>query len=213
MLTEIKSQLLESARQLITSTDPSHDFEHAVRVLQNGVMIAVAEGADALVVIPACLFHDLITYPKNDRRSKNAQTDSARLASQVLAGINGYPVEKIEAVEYAIRCCSFSKGIVPDSLEAQVLQDADGLEATGAIAIMRTFSSTGSMQRSFYHPNDPFCRQRKPDDLKYAIDLFYTRLLKVEERMHTPTAIRIARRRTMFLKSFLEELEMELIRK
>lgn len=75
---------------------------------------------------------------------------------------------------------------------------------------MRTFSSTGSMKRVFYHSEDPFCRERPPDDLKFALDLFYTRLLKVEERMHTMAAKKIAKRRTAFLKEFLEELKIEL---
>ena len=106
--------------------------------------------------------------------------------------------------------CSFTKNIQPDFIEAKILQDADGLEATGAISIMRTFSSTGQMQRPFYHPRDPFCQARQPDSLKFALDLFYERLLLVEQRMHIATAQKIARRRTKFLRQFLKELELEL---
>jgi len=83
-------------------------------------------------------------------------------------------------------------------------------KATGAISIMRTFSSTGSMKRAFYHTTDPFCKNREPDDLKFALDLFFTRLLRVGERMHTETARQIAERRTRFLQQFLKEVRLEL---
>ncbi|MFH0999512.1 MAG: hypothetical protein V1783_01605 [Bacteroidota bacterium] len=124
--------------------------------------------------------------------------------------INEFPSKKINEVQYVISNVSFSKGINPVTLEANIIQDADKLEATGAIAIMRTFSSSGSMNRKFYNQKDPFCENRKLDDMKYAVDLFYTRLLKVHNLMYTKTAKRIAKLRTVFLKAFLKELKIEL---
>ena len=94
-------------------------------------------------------------------------------------------------------------------LESKILQDADRLEATGAISIMRTFSSGGQMNRPFYDPADPFCRNGTVA-FRSDLDLFYRRLLVVEKGMHTPYARKIARRRTLFLKQFLRELKMEL---
>lgn len=207
---KLKNQLLSIARKRITGEDPSHDFEHTLRVLSNAEEIAKKENADLGVIIPSALFHDIINYPKNDPRSKNASDESAEEAGKILQKVEGYPKNKIKRVQLAIRLCSFSKGITPKILEAKILQDADGLEATGAIAIMRTFSSTGSMKRLFYNPNDPFCENRDPDDLRYAIDLFFTRLLKIRSRMHTKTAKKIAKRRTEFLQQFLKELNLEL---
>ena len=90
-------------------------------------------------------------------------------------------------------------------LEAKILQDADRLEATGAISIMRTFSSTGQMRSPFYHAEDPFSEMRKPNAHEYGLDLFYTRLLLVEDMMHTTSAKMIASKRTAFLKLFLEQ--------
>ena len=90
------------------------------------------------------------------------------------------------------------------------MQDADRLEATGAIAIMRTFCSTGQMKRKFYNPEDPFCRNHEPDPLNYAIDLFYKRLLKVKDLMNTKTAIELAEKRTEFLRQFIIQLEKEI---
>ena len=124
--------------------------------------------------------------------------------------LDTYPQEKIALVKTCILECSFSKGIVPALLESKILQDADGLEATGAISIMRTYASTGQMKRPFYHAEDPFCEHREPDASQFALDLFYVRLLKVAERMHTQTAKNIAKRRTDFLIQFLDEFKLEL---
>ncbi|MEK6961059.1 MAG: HD domain-containing protein [Nanoarchaeota archaeon] len=181
-----------------------------MRVLRNSEMIAREESADLDVIVPSALFHDVITYTKDDPRSEHAAKESAERARAILAGLSNYPPEKIFNVYEAISCCSFRKGIMPESIESQILQDADGLEATGAISIMRTFSSTGQMGRQFYEPSDPFCESRAPEDMRYGLDLFYTRLLVVESRMHTKTAKDIARRRTRFLREFLDELKMEL---
>jgi len=206
----LRHLLISTAAKEIKSSDPSHDLEHAIRVLRNSEMIAREERADLDVIVPASLFHDLITYAKDDPRSENAAKESAERARDILAGLSEYPAEKIGKAYDAIYCCSFRKGIVPESIEARILQDADGLEATGAISIMRTFSSTGQMHRQFYEPGDPFCERRTPNDLKYGLDLFYTRLLVVESRMHTKTAKEIAARRTRFLRDFLDELKIEL---
>lgn len=206
----LRSRLVALAQRRITGDDPSHDLHHALRVLANAERIARAEGADLDVIVPAALLHDVVNHPKHDPRASRASDESAALAARILRRVPGYPRAKISAVAEAIARCSFSKGLPPATLEAAVLQDADGLEATGAIAIMRTFASTGQMRRPFYHASDPFCRTRVPDPKHFAVDLFYARLLKVLGRMHTPTARRIAKRRTAFLQKFLAEFRREL---
>ncbi len=206
----LKQRLLRVAERRIASGDPSHDISHARRVLGLAERLGRAAGADLDVVFPAALFHDLIVYPKDDPRSPLSQEKSADAAGRLLRRTPGFPRGKAAAVEYAIRCCSFSKGVVPDTLEAKVLQDADGLEAAGAVAVMRTFASSGQMRRAFYEPADPFCRRRAPRPKEFALDLFYARLLVVAGRMHTPLARRLARRRTAFLRKFLAEFAREL---
>ncbi len=209
MTKDLHEKLIDIACKRIPNNDPSHDIEHTLRVLANALRIAEAEDADEDIIIPAALFHDIITYPKNDPRSVNAQEESSLLAKEILEGLSEFPQAKIASVTEAIRLCSFSKGVVPDQLEAKVLQDADGLEATGAISIMRTYASTGQMKRPFYHPTDPFATSRPVDAKSFPLDLFFERLLKVEERMHTPTAKSIAQRRTAFLHKFLDEFRLE----
>ncbi|MDD5251670.1 MAG: HD domain-containing protein [Patescibacteria group bacterium] len=206
----LRDALTGIAASKISGDDPSHDLNHAFRVLSTAEKIAREEKADLDIIVPAALFHDIVNYPKNDPRRIHSADESAEQTKKILEAVDDYPKEKIEKVVQAIRSCSFSKGIVPDLLEAKILQDADGLEATGAISVMRTFASTGGMKRTFYNNEDPFAANRQPDDMKYALDLFFTRLLKVKERMHTKGAKKIAERRTDFLKKFLKEFELEL---
>ncbi len=210
MNAKLKNQLIKVAKEKIPTTDVSHDFGHALRVLLNAEKIAKEENSDFDVIVPAALFHDLIVYPKNYPGKDNSQEESADTAEKILNTFGNFPKEKIEKVKTCILECSFNKGIVPKLLESKILQDADGLEATGAISIMRTYSSTGQMKRPFYNPADPFCKNREPNASKFALDLFYKRLLKVAGRMHTKTAKKIAKRRTDFLINFLKEFRLEL---
>lgn len=118
--------------------------------------------------------------------------------------------DKIEKIKICILDCSFSKGVIPHLPESKILQDADGLESTGLFFVMRTFSCTGQMQRSFYDLLDPFCNSRKPNSNDYAWDLIYERLPIIVERMHTKTAKNIAKRRTNFLLKLLKEFKLEM---
>lgn len=193
----------------LLKNDISHDIRHARRVLANAEAIGRAEKADVDVLVPAALFHDIIVSPKNSPKAKNDAYDSAVLAGRLLKKF-GYSDEKIGEVQYAIANCSFSKGVVPDTLEAKILQDADRLESTGAISIMRTFGSAGSMGRPFYDEKDVFARSRKLDARRYTLDFFYVRLMRVKDRMHTKMGKAIAKRRTRFLYEFVNELKKEL---
>ena len=206
---ELREKLIQIAEEKIPNTDVSHDFEHAIRVLLNAERISQKEGGDPDIIIPSAIFHDIIVYPKNHPHRYRSQEESAECAAEILNEFN-YPKDKIIKVKTCILECSFSKGIMPNSLESKIIQDSDGLEATGAISIMRTYSSTGQMQKPFYHSQDPFCSSRNPEPLQFALDLFYERLLIIAERMHTDTAKKIAIRRTEFLKGFLEEFKLEL---
>lgn len=93
------------------------------------------------------------------------------------------------------------------------MQDADLLESTGAISIMRTFASAALMKRRFFNIEDPFCKKRIINNQKFTMDLFFLRLLKAGQRIKTKTAKKIAVRRTKFLKQFLKELEKEIYEK
>jgi uncharacterized protein len=196
--------------ELIDSSDTAHDFMHAQRVMHNAIEISDAEGGDLDVLVPAALFHDVVMYPKNDPRSLDAPAASAAVAASVLQATDTYPARKIPLVTEAIRLCSFANDADGATLESAILQDADRLEATGAIAIMRTFWSAGQMSLPLYDAGDPFAEHRDPDGLQYALDLFETRLLRVESRMNTATGRRLARERSTLLHVFLEAVRQEI---
>ncbi len=190
--------------------DPSHDIGHSLRVLNLSEHIGKKENADLEIVVPSAIFHDVISYPKNHHKRLDSAKESAKYAKKVLENIEEYPKKKINKVYDSIHLCSFTKGVKPDLLEAMILQDADSLESMGAISIMRTFASSGVMNISFYDYFDPFCKERSPNDKKYALDLFYTRLLIVKDRLHTKSAKMMAERRHEFLNKFILELRNEI---
>lgn len=206
----MKNKLINITKEKFQEGDSAHDIYHTLRVLKNAEFIASKENGDLDIIIPSALFHDIICYPKNSEKSKYSATESADFAASVLETLPDYPKDKISKVHTAISQCSFSKGIIPELLEAKILQDADRLEVTGAISIMRTFASAGLMNSKLYNFDDPFCKERNPDSLNYALDLFYNRLLIVKDVMHTETAKNIAERRTKILYDFLSALEKEL---
>jgi len=205
----LENKLLDIAKKNQTKNDPSHDFQHVFRVYKLAAQIGKNENADLDIIIPAALFHDIIVYLKNHPNSKNEAHESAEFAKNTLMKIKEYPKSKISRVCTCIEQCSFSKGITPELLESKILQDADRLEATGAISIMRTFSSCGQMNRPFYEVTDPLCK-KSTVKFRSGIDLFFERLLKVEKGMHTKTAKRMAKHRTIFLNKFLSQTKKEL---
>ncbi|RME79921.1 MAG: HD domain-containing protein [Methanobacteriota archaeon] len=206
---KLEDELISIAKQYYDNGDIAHDFSHVMRVLNIAKKLSMEYGADMPVVVPAVLFHDAVVYNKNSPKNANSAKESAEVAEKVLLSIPSYPKDKIERVKDAILCHSYGHGNEPESLEAKILYDADKLEATGAIAIMRTFSYAQLVKKKFYDVEDPFAENREADNSKYALD-YLTTLTRINERLHTPLAKHIAERRRAFLLSFLEELREEL---
>jgi uncharacterized protein len=202
-------KLKKEVRKKIENNDPAHDFEHIMRVYKNAEQIAKKEGADLKIVLTAVLLHDIISYQKSDSRSKNSSSESAKEARKILQRYD-YGRNEIKIISDAINDHSFSKGVVPETLEGKILQDADRLDAVGAIGIARTFAVGGAERRVFYNTQDPFCITRSPDDSKWTVDHFYKKLLLLEKKMNTKTAKREARRRIKIMKQFLAQLKREI---
>jgi len=202
-------KLQNEVKKIIAKNDPSHDFEHILRVYKNAEKICKTEKADKKLVLSAVLLHDIVSFPKSDKRSKTASTKSAIKAKKILKKYN-FSITEIKIIIDAIESHSFSKNKKPTTLEGKILQDADRLDALGAIGIARTFAVGGGESRSFYNKNDPFCSKRKPDDQKWTVDHFYKKLLLLQTRMNTRFAKNEAKRRTKILKKFLNDLKKEI---
>lgn len=188
--------------------DPAHDPAHVRRVVANARWLAEAEGADLAVVLPAAWLHDCVVLPKDSERRAEASRLAAERAGAFLREA-GYPAALVPPVEHAIAAHSFSAGIPPRTLEAQVVQDADRLDALGAIGIARTLLLGGVMGKPLYDPSEPLPQSRVPDDKENVIDHFYVKLLKLAERMHTTSGRREGERRTRLMRVYLTELERE----
>ena len=213
MDTLLRDRLIKVALKTIDDrgNDPSHDGNHAMQVLKNVELLAEREGGDLNILIPAALLHDVVIYAKDDPRSDRAPAESAELTKEILEQEADYPKEKITAVMEVIERCSFNKTEEPKTIEVKILRDADKLEATGAVSVMRTFSSGGQMGRPLYHREDPFAENRTADAKEQSLDLFYERLLIAQDRMYTDTAKKIAIQRTEILHQFLEQLKKEIV--
>ena len=201
--------LLQTLVKKRMKNDPAHDFEHIMRVYKNAKKLCKKEQANEKLVLSAVLLHDIVSYPKSDRRSKNSSVKSSQEAKKILKKLD-YAPHEITIISDAIRDHSFSRGKIPQTLEGKILQDADRLDAIGAIGIARVFAVGGSEQRSFYNNNDPFCRIRIPNDKIWTLDHFYQKLLTLESQMNTKSAKKEAKIRTKILKSFLSELKREI---
>lgn len=202
-------RLEKEIQKQLSKGDSAHDFEHIMRVLKNAQKIARKEKANIKLVTAAVLLHDIVSYPKSDPRSKNSSLESSKMARAILEKYH-YTKNEITIITEAIRDHSFSRGVTPKSLEGKVLQDADRLDAIGAIGIARTFAVGGAGGRPFYNKDDPFCKTRSPDDKKYTLDHFYKKLFLLERKMNTKTGKIEARKRTKILKKFVNDLQKEI---
>ena len=207
--TKLKLEKLRAYVRNKIENDAAHDFEHIMRVLKNATIIARKEKANVRMITASVLLHDIVSHPKSDPRSKNSSSESAVKARKILKKYN-FSQDEIEIIAGAIRDHSFSRGTIPQTLEGKILQDADRLDALGAIGIARTFAVGGAENRPFYNNEDPFCKKHPPDDKNWTLDHFYKKLLLLERTMNTKTGKAEARQRIKIMKKFLEELRKEI---
>ena len=204
IIDSIKNEVIE-----ILDNDPAHDFDHVMRVYNNAQKIIKKEKANQKLVLSAVLLHDIVSYPKSSKRSKFSSIDSAK-KSKIILKKHGFSNEEIIIISNAIAEHSFAQNKVPQTIEGKILQDADRLDALGAIGIARVFATSGSLNRPFYNIDDPFCIKRNSDDDLWAVDHFFNKLLKLESMMNTKSGKIEAKKRTKVLKEFLKQLKDEI---
>ena len=200
------SAIFESA---IQSGDPAHDLEHIRRVVLNTKKIAKTENLSMEVLLPAAWLHDCVHVAKNSQERSTASQLAADHAVNTLKQ-HGYPKEHFSAIHHAIEAHSFSANISPHSIEAKVLQDADRIDALGAVGLSRCLMLGGHMGSDLYHSEDPFAKNRPLDDTDYCIDHFFAKLLGLKNTMQTKAGKALAEKRTKFLSDFIEQLRSEI---
>jgi uncharacterized protein len=206
---ELAGRILVLARERTAITDPSHDWLHVERVTEAARRIARGERADLLVCVTAALLHEVVSLPKDHPEAHRSGEQCALVAGHLLGRLEA-PPELIARVSVCIVEHPFSRGIRPSTLESAVLQDADRLDAIGAVGIARAFATSGVLGHPFYAEHDPWCRAREPDHHAWAIDHFYRKLLKIPECLNTPTGRRLAEPRMAIMQAWLQALGEEL---
>jgi len=205
-------KVIDSLKNIVKKrmeNDSAHDFEHTMRVYKNAQKICKKEKVNEKLVLSAALLHDIVSYPKSDKRSKTSSIESAKKSKKILEKLN-FSKEEITIILGAILDHSFSQNKIPKTIEGKILQDADRLDALGAIGIARVFATGGSLKRPFYNIDDPFCKKRTPDDHTWTIDHFFQKLLKLESLMNTKSGKVDAKKRTRVLIEFINQLKQEI---
>ncbi|MBT3337361.1 MAG: HD domain-containing protein [Anaerolineae bacterium] len=209
----MKPLTLEEAHTWYQDTDAVHNFDHILRVYNMALRLAKAEGADMEIVRAAALLHD---SQGSDPGSASGRLEhhqaSAKFATAVLAK-KGWQQERIDAVVHCILAHRFrNPAEKPATLEAQIIFDADKLDALGAVGAARVLAYAALAGTPFYEePSAQFLETGKEIEGEthsaYHEHLF--KLRKLRDRMHTPSARAIADERLAYLDEFFERMIAE----
>lgn len=186
-----------------------HDFLHTERVFNNSLKISESEDVDTDVVKVAALLHD-IAREKQSRGEAECHAESgAEIAREILKE-QGFPEDKIKNVSHCIKVHRYSKGLKPETKEAEILQDADRLDALGAVCIGRIFEFGGKNDRPAYTQENNIKEYTPNHTSESSLDHFYEKILNITpESFNTQKAKEMARERYNFVKDFVNRLEGE----
>ncbi len=210
----MQTDIIEKTKQYVKqelNQDSSHDWWHIYRVHALAVKLAEKEGGDLLVIELAALLHDIADWKFN-------HGDLSIGEKKIILWLNELEVnqETIADVCKIVRSTSFKGLGVPEealSLEGQIVQDADRLDAMGAIGIGRTFAYGGYKGREMYNPSIAPVQHQTFESYQQSkgttINHFHEKLLHLKERINTKTGKALAEKRHLFMQTFLEEFLSE----
>jgi uncharacterized protein len=193
--------------------DAAHDLGHLLRVGRWTIRLlgdaeADGEGGPRLAVATA-LLHDVVNVAKTDPGRIAASDQSAAVARELLPSFGFLPAE-VELAADAIRDHSYTRGTQPASALGRALQDADRLDALGAIGVFRCIATGVRFGAAFYHADDPWATRRSLDDARFSLDHFFTKLLRLPPTLLTAAGRAEAARRAAVMRSLLAELGDEI---
>lgn len=204
---------VEQARAWYADADAVHDFNHILRVLALAERIGQAEGADLELVRAAVLLHDAHGAAPADAAGRAAHHEnSADFAAEVLKA-EGWPADRIAAVQHCIRAHRYRGQERPQTLEAQVLFDCDKLDVLGAIGAVRTVAYAALAGEPL--TGEPSARfrvslEKEPGEPHTPYHEFLFKLSRVKERLHTASARALAEARHRYLSEFFDQLHAEI---
>lgn len=209
MDSRIIDDAIEYVREIFEHDYGGHDFFHTIRVYKMATAIAEQEGAELLPVQLAALLHDVDDVKLSPETHKN-KDKAVRFLSR-----HDVPQEIIAEICDMIDTVSFAgtDTVTPKSLEGKCVQDADRLDAMGAIGIARAFAYGGSHNRAIHDPGIPFregmSREEYRNSLSTTINHFYEKLLRLHALMNTDTAKAISKERDAYMRSYISEFLAE----
>lgn len=202
MLPDIFFEKLKEQAESFCEEGGSHEFSHTERVYNLALKIAKEENADVDVIKAAALLHDIARSKEDNKECKCHAEEGAKMAEKILKELN-FPEEKISKVVYAIKIHRHSTNITPETKEAAIIQDADRLDALGAITIARMFSSGGKVGIPLFNPQQKNTVNTYKGQ-KSTIDGFHKKILKITpDTFKTKRAQEIAIGRYKFVEDFL----------
>ncbi|HLR49289.1 MAG TPA: HD domain-containing protein [Candidatus Sphingobacterium stercoripullorum] len=207
----ILEKTIDYVKQELHGIESGHDWFHIQRVLTNTNMLLEFEEGDPLVCQLAALLHDIA-----DSKFHSGNEEIGPLKAKAFLESMNINAESIEHVTSIIRNMSFSSSFsMPtfDSPEYRIVQDADRLDAIGAIGIARAFNYGGYKNREIYNPEIQVQEINTSEDYKSnadpTINHFHVKLLKLKDKMNTKTARSIAEKRHAFMQAFLDQFYQE----
>lgn len=203
------AQIAGQVKKQMETDSTGHDWWHVDRVRRTALQICESEQGNAERVELIALLHDVDDW----KLKQESQPESLAHRWLMEAGIEA---EEADAICDIIERISYKGHGVEDdmtALDGQIVQDADRLDAIGAIGIARCFAYGGAKGRAIYDPEDPPVMHQSFEDYKTksgpSINHFHEKLLHLKDRMNTPTARQMAEERHAFLKQFLAQFEKE----
>ncbi|PWH86092.1 HD domain-containing protein [Brumimicrobium oceani] len=201
----------QKVKELFDNEATGHDWFHIDRVRKIALKIHEKEGGNKEIIELAALLHDI-----SDHKFNGGDFEKGALISDQILSDLGVDDRTKKAVALIVKSVSFKGSGVKDvmnSLEGKIVQDADRIDAIGAIGIARTFAYGGAIQQAIYDPSiSPKQKQSTEsyvNDRTHTINHFYEKLLLLKDRMHTPTGKAIAKKRTRYMEDFLTQFYTE----
>ena len=185
-----------------------HGFDHVERVLRMAKLISEKEGGDIETIEAAALLHDIARAKENNMNNLDHGEEGAKMAENYLRKIN-FTKSKIKNIIHCIAVHRFSRGKKAETKEAKIIQDADRLDALGAIIITRVLAYNGLHKIPIYDPDIKPLKEYKGGHTT-AINHFYEKILKITPlSFNTKTARKIAKKRYDFVVNFLKQFKKE----
>ncbi len=209
MNSSIINNAIEYVKEIFASDFTGHDFQHTIRVYKVATELSKQEEADLFTVQLSALLHDVDDRKISPLTAENLDNARAFMKEQ---GVNRDTAEKVIAIIHQV---SFkgSDSVVPDSIEGKCVQDADRLDALGAVGIARAFAYGGSHHRAMHNPDIPprlnMSEQEYFSSQSTTVNHFYEKLFLLADMMNTRSAKVIAKERSDFMRSFLDEFLRE----